>query len=103
MKFLYLAKNNIEAEIIKDKLLQLNIESFFIGSNLHMAIGELPLDALYIKIFVDEDEYQDANKFIEEYIQSFKIDSEEFWLCKKCNEESPKSINLCWKCGCDFF
>ena len=62
MKFLYLAKNNIEAEIIKDKLLQLNIKSFFIGSNLHMAIGELPLDALYVKIFVDEDEYQDANK-----------------------------------------
>ena len=64
MKLLYLAKNGIEAAIIKDKLLQLGIESYFIGSNLHMAIGELPLEALYVKIFVDEDKFVAANNLV---------------------------------------
>ena len=57
MKFLYLAQNSIEAEIIKHKLLQLNISCYFFGSNLHMAIGELPLESLYVKIFVKEEKY----------------------------------------------
>ena len=99
MKFLYLAKNNIEAEIIKDKLLQLEIDSYFLGSNLHMAIGELPLEALYVKIFVKESNYQEANQFIEEYKVSYNIDKEGIFLCGNCNEESPKSINICWNCG----
>ena len=100
MKLLYLAKNNIEAEIIKDKLLQLNINSFFLDSNLHMAVGELPLEALYVKIFVEEKEYKDAKKFIEQYkIVLSKSEQDELWCCANCDAESPKSINVCWQCG----
>ena len=99
MKLLYLAKNGIEAEIIKDKLLQLGIESYFIGSNLHMAIGELPLEALYVKIFVDEDKFVAANNFIEEYKKLNIIDDNNFWQCENCNEKSPESIKECWSCS----
>ena len=99
MKLLYLAKNGIEAAIIKDKLLQLGIESYFIGSNLHMAIGELPLEALYVKIFVDEDKFVAANNFIEEYKKLNIIDDNNFWHCENCNEKSPESIKECWSCG----
>lgn len=99
MKLLYLAKNNIEAAIIKDKLLQLGMGSYFLGSNLHMAIGELPLEALYVKIFVKERNYCKAKKFIEEYKKSYNNENEEIFLCSNCNEESPKSINICWNCG----
>ncbi len=99
MKLLYLAKNGIEAAIIKDKLLQLGIESYFIGSNLHMAIGELPLEALYVKIFVDEDKFVAANNFIEEYKKLNIIDDNNFWQCENCNEKSPESIEECWSCG----
>ena len=101
MKFLYLAKNNIEAEIIKDKLMQLNINSYILGSNLHMAIGELPLESLHVKIFVDDNDYDIAYKFIIEYKNSFNFDDKGLWICPKCNEKSPNSINICWKCGFD--
>tara|TARA_B100001250_G_C19523064_1_gene666845 strand:- start:177 stop:488 length:312 start_codon:yes stop_codon:yes gene_type:complete len=98
MKLLYLAKNSIESEIIKHKLNQLNIKSYFIGSNLHMAIGELPLEALYVKIFVDDDQYYKAHDFIRDYKESIDIDINEYWVCTGCEEESPASLDLCWKC-----
>tara|TARA_Y100001968_G_C19366427_1_gene722761 strand:- start:539 stop:850 length:312 start_codon:yes stop_codon:yes gene_type:complete len=99
MKFLYLAQNNIEAEIIKHKLLQLNISCIFSGSNLHMAIGELPLESLYVKIFVEEQKYNEAKQFIDDYKIEQEVDINEYLFCEKCNEEFPKSIDACWKCG----
>ena len=67
MKFLYLAESNIEAQLIKHKLQQQNIKSYISGGNLHIAIGELPTSELYVKMYVDNNDYEDALVFIKDY------------------------------------
>ena len=52
MKLLYLAKDEIEANLIKLQLSEFHINTSLRGINLHMGIGELPVDANFIKIFV---------------------------------------------------
>ena len=99
MKFLYLAKDTIEAEIIKDKLQQKNIPSYILGNNLHIAIGELPLHNMYVKIFVSELYFDSALKFINEYKTIINKKNSGNWQCPTCGEVSPNTILVCWNCG----
>ncbi len=101
MRFLYIAESNIEAEIIKHNLEQQNIKSFISGANLHIAIGELPANEFYVKIYVGNDDYENALIFINEYKKKLDKQSNKNWSCPECNETSPHSISICWNCGFD--
>ena len=67
LKLLYLAQNAIESKIIKDELSERNIDSLITGNNLLSAIGELPIDAMFSKVYVSEDNFKIANMYIENY------------------------------------
>ena len=56
-KLLYLAQNTIESNIIKAELNERNISCYLAGSNLQIAIGELPVDAMYSKVYVNEADF----------------------------------------------
>jgi len=99
MKFLYLAESNIEAQLIKHKLEQQNIKSYISGGNLHIAIGELPTIELYVKMYVDNNDYEDALVFIKDYKKKIEEQLNTNWSCSECNETSPYSISTCWNCG----
>ena len=101
MKFLYLAESNIEAQLIKHKLQQQNIKSYISGGNLHIAIGELPTSELYVKMYVDNNDYEDALVFIKDYKKKIEEQLNTKWSCSECNEASPYSISTCWNCGFD--
>ena len=66
MKLLYIARDYIEADIIKDQLSDHNIECYLKGSNLQTIIGEVPIDSMFIKIFINEDDHVKADAFIKE-------------------------------------
>ena len=99
MRFLYIAESNIEAEIIKHNLEQQNIKSYISGANLHIAIGELPANELYVKIYVDNDDYENALTFINDYKKNLDQQLNSKWNCMECDEMSPFSISTCWNCG----
>ena len=66
-KLLYLAQNTIEGNIIKAELNERNISCYLAGSNLQIAIGALPVDAMFSKVYVDEADFKVAKEYIEHY------------------------------------
>ena len=84
LKLLYLAQNAIESKIIKDELSERNIDSLITGNNLISAIGALPIDAMFSKVYVSEDNFQTANMFIEKYKENLKKVQLESWICENC-------------------
>ena len=98
MKLLYLAKNQIEANLIKEQLSLCKISVLLSGMNLHMGIGELPVDANFVKIFVNERKYKIASEYIEKYKKDISIESNEYWECEKCNESVFITLTSCWNC-----
>ena len=98
-KLLYLAQNRIEADLIKLQLNQLNIRSFCIGGELQIGIGELPVDVMYSKVYVNYDDYEIAKKFIDKYKSNTTSEEHETWICEFCEAEVPNSFLTCWSCG----
>ena len=99
LKFLYLAQNSIESNIIKDILSERNIESTIYGNNLQSILGGIAIDATFCKIYVSEDNYSKAKMIIEKYKENLNIDEIKLWVCDNCNEKCPISIHTCWNCN----
>lgn len=98
-KLLYLAQNRVEADLIKLQLNQLNIRSFCIGGELQIGIGELPVDVMYSKVYVNHDDYEIAKKFIDKYKSNISSKEYEAWICEFCESEVPNSFLTCWNCS----
>ena len=101
IKQLYLAKNYIEANIIKSILSDINIDSYLFGNNLQIGIGGLPIDSTFTKIFVSKKNYVSAKKFIKEYKKNLLKQDLGMKVCKNCQEISPITLTACWHCGQD--
>ena len=98
-KLLYLAQNTIEGNIIKAELNERNISCYLGGSNLQIAIGELPVDTMYSKVYVYEADFDVAKEYIEEYKANLEIEKSGTWTCDSCKEISPNYITSCWNCS----
>ena len=101
IKQLYLAKDYIEANIIKSKLSEINIDSYLFGNNLQIGIGGLPIDSTFTRIYVSENNFDSANEFIQEYKRNLLQKDSKMWICLNCKELSPTTITTCWNCGQD--
>lgn len=97
-RLIFLAQNDFEANLIKTALSEQKIDSFILGGSLQSFIGEVPVDAGYSKIYVNEIDYITAKNYIEEYKLIQKNDLSETSICKNCKEMSPSSFTICWKC-----
>ena len=101
IKLLYLAKDYIEANIIKARLSEMEIHSYLFGNNLQIGIGGLPIDSTFSRIYVSENNFTAANEFIQEYKSNLLIKDTRTWTCPYCKESSPITITSCWNCGQD--
>ena len=99
IKFLYLAQNTIEGNIIKAELSERNISCYLTGSNLQCGIGELPVEAMFSKVYINEEDFESAKVYIEEYKANLKQEKLGNWTCDYCKEISPNYITSCWNCG----
>jgi hypothetical protein len=66
MKTLYEASNAIEAQLIKNMLEQIDIESHIHGDFLQGGIGDLQAFGL-VRIMVAEDSYDEARQLIDDW------------------------------------
>ena len=98
-KLFYLAQNTIEGNIIKAELRERKISCYLSGSNLQVGIGELPVDAMFSKVYVNEEDFESAKVYIEEYKSNLKQDKSGSWACSYCKEISPNYITSCWNCS----
>ncbi len=99
LKLIYIAENHIEAKLIKQNLSEENIDVIIYGSNLESAIGELPIEVKFPKIFVSNDNYIDAKLYIDNYKKNIRKTNFKNTNCNNCNEDIPGNFSICWNCG----
>jgi len=101
MKQVYSAGSLIDAQIVKDHLMSLNIECIIKGELLLGAIGEIPADTNPTVWVIDERDYDLALEKIKNFESDRTMDQMHFnvWKCCKCNELIEPQFTQCWNCG----
>ena len=99
LKLIYVAENHIEANIIKEQLSEISIKCVVSGNNLESAIGELPVEVKFPKIYVNDNDYDKATTYIEHYKIDLKNKNIKENECASCQEVLPGTFSICWNCG----
>ena len=99
MKQIYSARDEIDAEMVKNALGDAGIESVVQGGGLAGILGAIPasegsLPSVWVK---DEDEDR-AAKVLAEFQHPPKSQSVS-WKCPKCGEMIDPQFTACWNCG----
>lgn len=99
-KTLYTAANAPEAHLIKGLLEQSGIEVSLEGESLSIGIGGLPVDAIQVKVMVNEVQFEEAVKIIKDYEDNMLRDDDQNtqWECTNCKKMNPGSFDICWSC-----
>ena len=95
----YRAENSYEANFIKGLLKEYSIESKLLGDNLSIAIGELPVDAMQVDIFVENTNLVKSKKILQDYKNNLTNKNLYNRNCTNCDELIPSSFESCWNCS----
>jgi len=100
MRKLYEAQDRIEAQILVDYLLAMEVKSVIVGDYLAGAIGELPAN-IYPEVWVVRDE--DLTRSLQLLSEFTKINMKKAengpWCCPNCGEEVDAGFDICWNCA----
>lgn len=100
MKRVYRAAHLLEAELVKDLLLDAGISAHVHGALLTGAMGELPVDTTPEVWIEDDDRYQSARAVVAEYEARLRAEQIRApWTCPRCGETVDGELDLCWSCG----
>jgi len=101
MQKIFIAKNYLEMQIIRDLLLDNNIECMTKGENSMssgLAAMDLPPVIVENSIHIyNESDREQALKLINEYFNYTVLEND--WICSNCNEVVPKEFMQCWNCS----
>ena len=99
-KKVYTAADLTEAHFIKGLLIQYDIELEIQSQSLAIAIGELPVDAQRIDLYVKSENLSKSLEILSKYNSNIRSSNKlNNWKCNHCNEENPESFEICWSCN----
>ena len=98
MRRVYTAENVFEACIVRDRLLEQDIDAVVQGEMLTGAIGELPPDSRPSVWVRENGDYDAARRVIDEFERE-DADAGPSWHCRHCGEENAATFALCWQCS----
>lgn len=100
MQRLYLARDRIEAQFLRDFLDRHLIEAVVLGDYLAGAAGQLPVD-IYPAVWVLEDEnLERARELLPRFIaEGAGQPAGAPWSCEACGESVEGHFAVCWNCG----
>jgi hypothetical protein len=100
MQRLYLARDRIEAQFLRDFLDRHLIETVVLGDYLAGAAGQLPADIFPEVWVLDDDDLERARELLPRFINQSKADPGVTpWTCEACGEAVEGDFALCWNCG----
>ena len=91
----YQAANSLEAHMLKGALEVSGIEVQLQGEALAGALGELPANALEVRVLVKHHHLAPAQQILLDYQQQNKP----AWYCGQCGEHNAGSFEICWQCA----
>jgi hypothetical protein len=96
MKTVYSASNislvSVFRSILEGNGIRCRIKNEFLSAG----IGELPPIECWPQLCVEDDDYPEAKRIMEESLSPNEMTS---WKCKPCAEEIEGQFTECWKCG----
>ena len=100
MRRLYLARDRIEAQFLRDFLAHHRVRAVLLGDYLAGAAGELPLDIFPSVWVVDDDDLPHARELLARFLrQTAAAEPGPPWVCPACGEQVERGFDLCWNCG----
>lgn len=97
MRRVYTAENVFDACIVRDRLLEQDIDAVVQGELLAGAIGELPPDTRPSVWIRDEGFYDSARGIVAEFERGEVAGPA--WHCRHCGEYNEGAFALCWNCS----
>ena len=92
--------NRIHIYMCKNVLENYGIECTIKNDNISFFAGELPVDKVWIELWIiDDAREEEAKKILDESINSEDEITEISWHCPKCKAENEGQFTECWQCG----
>ena len=99
MKEVYSARDEADAEMVKNALEDAGIESIVQGGGLSAVLGAIPVTAETLPtVWVRDEDVDRAKDAIHEF-QHPPAPVGEPWKCPKCGEMIEPQFDECWNCG----
>jgi len=96
MKTVYSAPNISLVSIYQNILEGRGIRCWIKNEFLSAGIGEIPFMECWPQLCVDDDDFSEAKRIVEE---AFSVKDKTGWKCGSCSEEIEGQFTECWKCG----
>jgi len=96
MQTVYSAPNLSLVSVIQNVLHQHGINCWIKNEFLSAGIGELPPIDCWPQLCVEDDDFANAKRVIEEDLAETAATA---WTCGSCGEEIEGQFSECWKCG----
>lgn len=98
MKKLYTSQNRVLIYLLKDKLDEHHISTYFKNETPPLA-GEIPAAIARPELWIMNDgEFTKANEIVQQEL-AMQTQPSAAWQCPHCGETLEGQFNICWKCG----
>jgi hypothetical protein len=99
MKTVYSAANISLVSIFQNMLKERGIKCWIKNEALLTGIGEIPPIETWPQLCVEDDDYLEAKRIVDEALATKDISSP--WKCDSCGEIIEGQFGQCWNCGKD--
>jgi hypothetical protein len=99
MKSVYSARDEVDAEIVKNALVEAGIEAVVQGGSLSAVLGAIPVTPETLpSVWVRDDDEQRARIALGQLRPPDEARGEP-WTCPGCGERIEPQFTACWNCG----
>jgi hypothetical protein len=100
MQRLYLARDRVEAQFLRDFLDAERIGAVILGDYLAGAAGELPANIFPAVWVVEDSDLERARVVLARFLDQGRAAMERAaWTCPHCGESVDGGFDCCWSCG----
>src|SRR3954467_7012466 len=99
MKQIYSARDEVDAEMVKNALSDAEIESVVQAGALSAVLGAIPVtEGTLPSVWVRDEDADRAAKVLAEFLHPANVRADP-WKCPKCGEMIDPQFTACWNCG----
>jgi hypothetical protein len=94
----YVARQRYDAWLVADRLNQAGIRAHVFNQHASSIVGDVPPDVAQPQVWIERDCDRERAQIVIDDIEAAGRRTGSV-ACVACGEESPRTFDLCWKCG----
>jgi hypothetical protein len=94
----YIARQRYDAYLLADRLKQAGIRAHVFNEHASSIVGDVPPDIAQPQVWLEREDDRERALTL---LRTMEADAARGGTrhCAVCNEDSPATFDLCWKCG----